>query len=46
MGETQGETLDVSQLASLESLPKSFLKYNQYLQPQNTQFSKEKKRTS
>ena len=43
MGETQGETLDVSPCVSHESQPESFLQYNQYIEPQNPSFQRKKK---
>ena len=43
LGETEGKTLAVLQLASTESSPKSFLQYNQNLEPLNTDFSQKEK---
>ena len=43
LGETEGKTLAVLQLALTKSSTKSFLQYNQNLEPLNTEFSQKEK---
>ena len=43
MREPHPKHTKVLQIGSPETFPKPFLQYNQYLEPQNTQFSKEEK---